>query len=286
MRQPEPNGRYQVVTPSLDRRLAMDAFAAIPCGHPMVAALEFDVSAPLAVIETLKAQGNRVSLFAFLVRCIARAIAEHPDLNLVRHGKRLVRFEDVDVCVPLEVETRHGPAPREIVVRRAQTLTAQTIYQQLELARTEHARTGALGSEDRWARSMMRAFGWLPRSARIAVIRLIIRSAFRVKARAGTTMVTSVSKFASVPGAAFTFSTGPRAALFVVGSVVEKPWLHEGHIVPRHVLSLSMIVDHDLVDGAPAARFATCLRSLIESADGLGPVSRTDSASRTSSVVA
>jgi pyruvate/2-oxoglutarate dehydrogenase complex dihydrolipoamide acyltransferase (E2) component len=205
----------------------MDAFAAIPTGHPMVALLELDVTTALAAITDFRARGARVSLFAFVVRSIGVAIAEHPDLNLVRHGKRLVRFEDVDVNVPVEVRTSEG------------------------------------------ARGTMRTFRWLPSFMRVAIMRYIMRSAFRVKAYAGTTLVTSVGKFASIPGSSFTFSTGPRAATFVVGSVVDKPWAHEGQIVLRKVLSISIMVDHDLVDGAPAARFAQRLQQLIESADGL-----------------
>jgi len=262
-------GRYEVIVPPLDRQLAMDAFAAVPTGHPMVALLELDVTDALAAIDALRQRGVRVSLFAFLVRCIAAAIAEHPDLNLVRHGRRLVRFEDVDVSVPVEVRTAAGDFPREVVIRRAQDQSAPDIYSELETARTRHCETGEMSDEDRWARRAMRAIRWLPRFVRIGIIRLIVKSAFRIKERGGTTLVTSVGKFAAIPGHAFTFSTGPRAAVFVVGGVVDKPWAHAGEIVLRSVLSLSVIVDHDLVDGAPAARFAERLRELVESADGL-----------------
>jgi pyruvate/2-oxoglutarate dehydrogenase complex dihydrolipoamide acyltransferase (E2) component len=265
----DPIGRYTIVVPSLDRQLAIDAFAAIPSGHPMVAAMELDVTAALSAIADLKRKGDRVSLFAFIVRSIAVAISEHPDLNLVRHGKRLVRFEDVDVSVPVEVHTDDGSVPREVVIRRAQQRTVQEIYAELERARTRHRKTGETSDEDRWARKLMRSVVWLPSFVRIGLMRFLIHDAFRVKARAGTTLVTSVGKFASVPGFQFTFSTGPRAAVFVVGSVVDKPWMHRGQIVPRSVLSLSVMVDHDLVDGAPAARFAHRVQELIESAEGL-----------------
>ena len=265
----DPIGCFQFVNPSLDRLLAMDAFAAIPTGHPMIALLELDVSDALAAIARQQAQGSHVSLFAFLVHAIAVAISEHPDLNLVRHGRRMVRFEDVDVSVPVEVQTERGPHPREVVIRRAQDLSPGEVYAQLEQARSRHAQTGALGTEDRWARKTMRMFSWLPRVLRVALIRHTIRSAFRVKARAGTTLVTSVGKFADVPGFAFTYSTGPRAAIFVVGGVSERPWLLNGQVTARQVLSLSLVIDHDLVDGAPAARFATRLRTLIETGHGL-----------------
>lgn len=262
-------GKYTLFRPPLDRQLAMDAFAAIRGGHPMVGLLELDVTPALAAIAAARQRGTRVSLFAFVVRAIAVAISEHPELNLVRHGKRLVRFEDVDVSVPVEIREASGNAPREVVVRRAQHLTASQIYAEIEAARMRHEQTGHLGQEDRWARRIVRAIRWLPTFVRVALFRVVMRSAFRIKARAGTTLVTSVGKFGSLPGHAFTLGTGPRAALFAVGSVTQKPWLLEGQILPRSIMSIAIIVDHDLVDGAPAARFARRLQELVEALDGV-----------------
>jgi pyruvate/2-oxoglutarate dehydrogenase complex dihydrolipoamide acyltransferase (E2) component len=44
----------------------------------------------------------------------------------------------------------------------------------------------------------------------------------------------------------------------------------EGRIEPRQILNLTVVFDHDVIDGAPAARFARRLVELIESAYGLG----------------
>lgn len=276
-------GEYTVFRPSLERQLAIDAFAAIRGGHPIVGLLELDVTDALTAIDALRRQGARVSLFAFTVRAIAIAISEHPDLNLVRHGKRLVCFEDVDVSVPVEVWHGGTSAPREVVVRRAQHRSVSDIFMEIEAARLRYAQTGALGDEDRWGQRIMRAIQWLPAGIRVVLFRLVMRSAFRIKTRAGTTLVTSVGKFGSLPGHAFTFSTGPRAAVFVIGSVAEKPWLRGGQVVPRSILSISIIVDHDLVDGAPAARFARRLQELIESAAGLELERKPDTADRATS---
>jgi pyruvate/2-oxoglutarate dehydrogenase complex dihydrolipoamide acyltransferase (E2) component len=263
------DGRYTVIRPAFDRQLAIDAFAAMPPNHLMTALVEFDVTNSVAAIDELQRQGVRVSLFAFVVRSIAVAISEHPDLNLVRHGKKLVRFEDVDVSVPIEVKTPEGKFPRELVLRRAHQRSPAELYAELEAGRERHQEVGELGAEDRWFRRTMGLLRWVPRFVRIALIRIFMRSAFAVKRSAGTTLVTSVGKFASIPGFGFTFSTGPRSAAFAVGSVVEKPWVHEGQITIRSVMTLSIMVNHDLVDGAPAARFARRLQQIIESAEGL-----------------
>jgi chloramphenicol O-acetyltransferase len=145
----------------------MDALAAVPSGHPMIGRLELDVTDALAAIAAARQRGTRGSLFAFVVRAIAVAISEHPDFNLVRHGKRCVRFEDVDVSLPVEVHEGDTIAPREVVVRRAQHLSAPAIFAAVEAARVRHEQTGKLGDEDRWARRTMSAIRWLPRFVRI-----------------------------------------------------------------------------------------------------------------------
>ena len=43
----------------------------------------------------------------------------------------------------------------------------------------------------------------------------------------------------------------------------------DGHIAIREYLCLTVSLDHDPIDGAPAARFVTRLKELIESGFGL-----------------
>jgi pyruvate/2-oxoglutarate dehydrogenase complex dihydrolipoamide acyltransferase (E2) component len=49
----------------------------------------------------------------------------------------------------------------------------------------------------------------------------------------------------------------------------------EDRIEPREILNLTVAFDHDVVDGAPAARFVERLVDLIESEDGLPLVEHT-----------
>jgi pyruvate/2-oxoglutarate dehydrogenase complex dihydrolipoamide acyltransferase (E2) component len=54
-----------------------------------------------------------------------------------------------------------------------------------------------------------------------------------------------------------------------VGGIAQKPGVHEGEIAIREYLDLTVSIDHDVVDGAPAARFVQSLRSLLEAGYGL-----------------
>jgi pyruvate/2-oxoglutarate dehydrogenase complex dihydrolipoamide acyltransferase (E2) component len=54
-------------------------------------------------------------------------------------------------------------------------------------------------------------------------------------------------------------------------TVSERPRALNGQIEIRDVLDLTVAVDHNVVDGAPATRFAAELRALIERAAVLTP---------------
>jgi pyruvate/2-oxoglutarate dehydrogenase complex dihydrolipoamide acyltransferase (E2) component len=54
-----------------------------------------------------------------------------------------------------------------------------------------------------------------------------------------------------------------------IGGIAEKPAIVDGQLVLREYSCVTISLDHDVVDGAPAARFAQCLKELVESGYGL-----------------
>ena len=56
----------------------------------------------------------------------------------------------------------------------------------------------------------------------------------------------------------------PETGILGVGRVIEKPAVFEGEIAIRHMMTLSLTVDHRIVDGAPGAQFLQTLVTLLE----------------------
>jgi pyruvate/2-oxoglutarate dehydrogenase complex dihydrolipoamide acyltransferase (E2) component len=54
-----------------------------------------------------------------------------------------------------------------------------------------------------------------------------------------------------------------------MGGIAEKPGVVEGQIAIREYHCMTLSFNHDLIDGAPAARFTERLKELIESGYGL-----------------
>ena len=84
----------------------------------------------------------------------------------------------------------------------------------------------------------------------------------------GTVGVTSVGMFGRGAGWGIPLAA-PTPLMVTVGGIGEKPALVDGRVANREYLSLTISVDHEVVDGAPAARFTQRLKELIESGYGL-----------------
>ncbi len=56
----------------------------------------------------------------------------------------------------------------------------------------------------------------------------------------------------------------PETAILGVGRIQEKPAVHKAKIKPRKMCTLSLVFDHRLVDGAPAARFLQHIKMILE----------------------
>ena len=55
----------------------------------------------------------------------------------------------------------------------------------------------------------------------------------------------------------------PQAAILGIGRIVCKPAVHNGEVVPRQMVALSLTFDHRVVDGGPAARFLNTVREYV-----------------------
>ncbi len=56
----------------------------------------------------------------------------------------------------------------------------------------------------------------------------------------------------------------PEAGILAVGSIVEKPVVHGGQVVPRKRMRLTMSCDHRVIDGATGAAFLRTLKQMLE----------------------
>jgi len=64
-----------------------------------------------------------------------------------------------------------------------------------------------------------------------------------------------------------------QTLLLTLGGIAQKPGVVDGRIAIREYLDLTISFDHDIIDGAPAARFTRRLKELVEGSYGLDDIS-------------
>lgn len=162
--------------------------------------------------------------------------------------------------------TDQGPFGLVHVVRDADLRSVAEICAELRAVKTDPATT----TTGRLLSTVAPTLGRVPGLYR-AMYAAMGRSR-RVHLAVGTVQVTAVGMFAD--GAGFAIAPPTLASLVVVvGGLAKRPRAVEDRIEVRDVLDLTVTIDHNVVDGAPATRFAADLRRLMQTAAVLAPAS-------------
>jgi pyruvate/2-oxoglutarate dehydrogenase complex dihydrolipoamide acyltransferase (E2) component len=236
--------------------------------HSMYALLEVDITGARQFIEDHKTRtGERLSFTGYLTFCLARAVDENKAVQACRKGrKQLVVFDDVDVGIMVERQIGEKRVLMGEVIRRANHKTYRETHQQIRAAQSSlPAESGRAAA---WFRSAL-LLPW-PLSRLIgAALRAILRRDPTIGAAiAGTVGISAVGMFGEGQGG-WGIAPTMHPLDLIAGSTAWKPAVVEGRVEPREFLNLTVVFDHDVIDGAPAARFARRLVELIESGYGL-----------------
>lgn len=241
--------------------------------HIMHGLFEVDVTEARRAIRAYRARtGSPLSLTAFLIYCLARAVDADKAMQAYRLGPhRQVQFDAVDVGIMVEREVDGAKIPVGAVIRAANRKGLDQIQQEIRAAQEGDLGDVAMHAQPGWLRPLLArgltAWLALPAVLRRAVWAWALRNPYRRKRIAGTVGLTSVGTFGR--GIGWGIAPMNHTTTLVVGGLARKPGLVEGRIEAREFLCLTLTLDHDIIDGAPAARFVRRLTELIESGAGL-----------------
>jgi pyruvate/2-oxoglutarate dehydrogenase complex dihydrolipoamide acyltransferase (E2) component len=243
--------------------------AAVRAGRriiPMHGLLEVDVT---EARHQLADHEPPLSTTAFVIAAVARAVAVHPQVHAYRNWRgRLVQHRHVDVQTIVEVPTGQGAFGLVHVVRDADIRGVADISTELRGVKADLTSTGTGRALQRLAPLAGHVPGFFP------VMYAVMRRSVRAHRLTGTVQVTAVGMFAD--GGGFAIAPPTLASLLVVvGGLSRRARVVGDEIAVRDVLDLTVSVDHNVVDGAPATRFGADLRRRMEhpGADlGLGPL--------------
>ncbi len=236
--------------------------------HSLRALLEVDVTKARELIRKLKEEGRDVSFTGWLIKCVAQAVGEHRLLNAYRQGRRkIVVFKDVDIPIPVERMIDGKPVLAAYIIRRANEKTIMEITEEIRRVQREEIDESTTVLGETLTRIEKIIIG-MPLFMKRILLRLIRYRGLFKKKHMGTVGVTSVGMKGRLPGWVLTLG-GATPTAIAVGGITRKPGVVDDKIMIREYLHLAVTVDHDIVDGAPLARFADRLVELLEDAYGL-----------------
>ena len=257
---------YQVVPyPRLRRIIAvmLRSLQRAPMIHGLI---EVDVTRARDFLREHKAKtGEALSFTAFLIACLGKAVEEHKDVQAYRKGRnQLILFEDVDVNTQIEHELHGQKLAMVYILRAANRKTFREIHHEIRAAQGEGVAQAVKGIKALNALLILPTF--LLRIGYGVLWWIGRRSPQLMKKYFGTVSLTAVGMFGK--GAGWGIPIAGQTTM-TVGGIGEKPGVVDGQIAIREYLSLTISFDHEIIDGAPAARFIQRLKELIESGYGL-----------------
>jgi hypothetical protein len=230
--------------------------------HTIHGLVEFDITQARETIRQAKEQtGEALSFTAFFLACLGRAIDMNKQMHAYRNWRnQLIIFDEVDVNTLFEVEVEGKQTIRPHLLRGVNKKSVRELHQEIRAFQQEHTRS----QEAKFIEWFVR----LPGFARRLFLWGLFKEPQLIKEYYGTVLVTAIGMFGS--GGGWGIPVPNHTLQVTLGGIARKPGIVEERIVIREYLSVTISFDHDIIDGAPAARFTQRLKELVESGYCLG----------------
>ncbi len=273
-------GRYTEIPYPPWRTIVSDTVRIGMRQHRIPILAEVDVTQARAAIAQRQSEtGESLSFTGWVIVCLAKAVSEQPRVHAVREGRhKLVLFQDVDVGIMVHRQIEGKDPPEYVLqpylIRKANEKTVESIHAEIRAAQAKKLGPGGETLERNKglpSPRTIRIFASLPFFVRKAVYwNRMLGGPFRIKRTIGTVAVTSVGMFGKVGGGSnWGLPITYQPLVVALGAISRKPAVAGDRIEPREFVGMTVVFDHDVVDGAPMAMFLQRLRDLMESGYGL-----------------
>lgn len=255
------NGMKTVTPYPRSRLLMVDGGRMGRQKHTIHGLVEFDITRARERIRQYRAQtGEALSFSVFFLTCLGKAIEENKSIQAYRSWRNhLVIFDEVDVNMLFEVEVDGKKTIRPHILRAVNHKSLLELQQEVQAFQAGH--------QESQESKFIDAFVRLPGFVRRMFLWALFKNPQFIKDYYGTVLVSSVGMFGA--GSGWGIPVPNHTLQITLGGMAEKPGVVNHRIEVREMLSVTISLDHDVVDGAPAARFMQRLKKLVERGDGL-----------------
>ena len=250
------NSNYKSIPLNFNREVLIASASVTREKNTIHAFTETDISGPRRLInDHFEKTGEKLSFTAYIVTCLAQVIKSYPQMNSFIKGRKLVLLDDITISVLIEREINGEKIPEPIGIKKAQLKTFYQIHKEIRDAKKiKNDKLGSLEGQV-WIR-------FIPNILLKTFVKLADKNINMAK-RYGKISVTAIGMFSKEP--IWFLPHGSGTVLITVGSISNKVVEIEGEFVSREHLCLTASFDHNIIDGAPAARFMNRLIEEIKS---------------------
>jgi pyruvate/2-oxoglutarate dehydrogenase complex dihydrolipoamide acyltransferase (E2) component len=247
------------------RIASFDVFSVGLQKHHVSALLEFDVTCSRHKLRDLRKNGINVSFNAWLIKVISSVLQKHPEASAFLYNKKkLIIFDDINISILVEKKIGNNRVPIPLVIEKTNMKSALEITIEIENAKNQE-----LTDKDvvlkKQSSLTERLYYKMPGFIRRNAWKIMLRNPKYVYKKMGNVVITSVGMVGRINGWFIQKSVHPIS--FGVGSVIFKPAAIDNEIKIREILNMTILVDHDVIDGAPMVRFLNDLTKSIENGD-------------------
>jgi pyruvate/2-oxoglutarate dehydrogenase complex dihydrolipoamide acyltransferase (E2) component len=235
--------------------------------HHISALLEFDVTDSRKKLRAYRRKESKASFNAWLIKVISMAVQQHPEAASYRISKkRLITFDHINVSIVVEKEINGKKVPIPLVIENTLEKSILDIMLEIEEAKNQPLTTRDMVLNLQSGKAE-RLYYRLPGFLRRSVWRFMLRHPKIAFEKMGNVVITSLGMMGRINGWFIHKSVHPIS--FGIGSIIQKPVVADNEITAREILNMTVLLDHDVIDGAPMVRFLNDLTRYIENGQGL-----------------
>lgn len=247
------------------RIATFDIFSVGLLKHHVSALLEFDVTESRKKLHDLRKNGVNVSFNAWIIKVISSILQKHPEASAyIYNKKKLILFNDINISILVEKKIGDQKVPIPVVIEKTNKKTALEIALEIETAKNQELSNNEIVI-NKQSNLSERIYYHMPGFLRRAVWKFMLRNPKIAYKKMGNAVITSVGMIGKINGWFIQKSVHPIS--FGVGSVLKKAVVLDNEIKIREILNMTILVDHDVIDGAPMVRFLNDLTKSLETGE-------------------
>ncbi len=231
--------------------------------HHVTGLVEFDVTESRKKIrEYNKTHINKISFNAWLISVIGCTIKKYETSSSYLIGKnRQMIFDDINISIVVEKDINGIKVPIPLIIEKANEVSIDSIAKQISEAKNI-AFTDKEIVLQRKTHKLEKIYYSLPKFLRRYFWRFLLKHPKLAFKKMGNVAFTSIGMMGKVNGWFIPISVHPIC--FGISSIIKKPTVMNDRIEIREILKMSILIDHDVIDGAPMARCISELSKNVE----------------------